>query len=166
MKQLGLGLGLMIAIFATSASVVQAAGYGMAGCGLGAIALGNSKGIIQVVATTLNASSGSQTFGITSGTSNCAGSAESAAIQTQKDFIANNLAPLSKEMAQGKGETLSAFTHTLGCAPSVEVAAHNQLQKSHGKIFVSPGAYAILESAKSELRSNSETAAGCKHVSI
>lgn len=164
MKQLVFGL--MIAIFATSAGVVKAAGYGMAGCGLGAIVLGNSKGIMQIFASTLNGISGNQTFAITMGTSNCAGSSASAAVQTQKDFIANNLAPLSKEMAQGKGETLSAFTETLGCSSAAAATAHSQLQKSHGKIFASPGAYAVLETAKNELRAVPEVAAGCTFVSI
>jgi hypothetical protein len=160
-------LGLMVTGFAVSAQVASAAGYGMAGCGLGSIVFGKQKGIIQVVAATLNGTSGNQTFGITTGTSNCAGSsAEAAALQGQQDFIANNLAPLSKDMARGQGETLSAFTETLGCSADVTGAAHAQLQKSHAKIFAAPGAYAVLESVKTELRSVPATATGCTFVAI
>lgn len=45
--------------------------YGMDGCGLGSIVFGNDNGTLkQVIAATLNGT-GMQTFGITSGTSNC-----------------------------------------------------------------------------------------------
>lgn len=159
-------LGMMVSGFALSSSIANAAGYGMAGCGIGAIVFGKQKGIIQVVAATLNGTSGSQTFGISTGTSNCAGSSESAALQSQQDFIANNLAPLSKEMAQGQGETLSALTQTLGCSAEVTSVAHSQLQKSHSKIFAAPGAYAVLESVKTELRAVPATATGCSLVAI
>lgn len=160
-------VGVVVSGFALSSQLANAASYGMAGCGLGAVVLGKEKGMIQIVAATLNGSSGSQLFGITTGTSNCSGSsAEGAALQTQKDFIANNLAPLSKEMAQGSGETLSALTETLGCSADATTVAHAQLQKTHSKIFASPGAYAVLESVKTELRSTPETARGCLFVSI
>jgi hypothetical protein len=159
--------GVVVSGFALSSQLANAAGYGMAGCGLGSVVFGNQKGMIQVVAATLNPTSGSQVFGITTGTSNCAGSsAEGAALQTQKDFIANNLAPLSKDMARGSGETLSALTETLGCSAGASRVAHARLQKSHSKIFASPGAYAVLESVKTELRSTPETASGCSFVSI
>lgn len=149
-----------------SSGVVQAASYGMAGCGLGSIVLGKSKGIMQVFAATTNGTSASQTFGITTGTSNCASPKESAAIKQQEDFIANNLAPLSKEMAQGNGETLAAFTSTLGCDAAIAPVAHAQLQKSHGRIFAAPGALAVLDAAKAELRAQPELANGCSFIRI
>jgi len=151
---------------ALGAGAAHAAGYGMAGCGLGSIVLGKSKGIMQVFAATTNGTSASQTFGITTGTSNCAGGKEAAAIQGQQDFIANNLAPLSKEMAQGQGETLAAFTETLGCEASIAPAAQAQLQKDHHKIFAAPGAIAVLESAKATLRSSPELANKCAWLAI
>jgi len=119
---------------------------------------------MQVIAATFNASSGSQTFGITTGTSNCADGKTSAAVMKQQDFIANNLAPLSKEMAQGNGDTLTAFTETLGCDASIGSAVKENLQKSHVKIFSSPGAIAVLESAKAELRSHPSIAQGCSWI--
>lgn len=152
---------------AFGAGVAQAAAYGTAGCGLGSIVLGKSKGIMQTFAATLNGSSYSQSGGITSGTSNCAASPEAAAaIHVQQSFIANNLAPLSKEMAQGQGETLVAFTETLGCDAAVAVVAQAQLQKSHGKIFAAPGAIAVLESAKAELRTLPDVASKCTWIAI
>ena len=44
--------------------------YNMAGCGLGSIVI-SSDGFVQIFAATTNGSTANQTFGITSGTSNC-----------------------------------------------------------------------------------------------
>src|SRR5262245_21507042 len=47
-------------------------GYGMSGCGLGSILFGTDQNkVMQILAATSNGCFGSQTFGITSGTSNC-----------------------------------------------------------------------------------------------
>ena len=46
-------------------------GYGMAGCGLGSILFGAKPGKIQILSGTTNGIYGNQTFGISSGTSNC-----------------------------------------------------------------------------------------------
>src|SRR5437868_47659 len=49
-----------------------AGGYGMAGCGLGSLLFGPvNEPFAQVLAATTNATFATQTFGITSGTSNC-----------------------------------------------------------------------------------------------
>ncbi len=68
-----------VAVLATAGSAWAAEGsgikgsgtYGTAGCGLGSMAFGNQKGAIQILAATTNGLFGTQTFGITSGTSNC-----------------------------------------------------------------------------------------------
>ena len=54
--------------FATGAMAADK--YGTAGCGLGSLVFGNQKGIVQIFAATTNGLFGSQTFGITTGTSN------------------------------------------------------------------------------------------------
>ncbi|MEN0057326.1 MAG: DUF3015 family protein, partial [Bdellovibrio sp.] len=68
---------LAVLVSLSFAGVVQAASgikgdgtYGTAGCGLGSLVFGNEKGPVQIVAATLNGT-GVQTFGITTGTSNC-----------------------------------------------------------------------------------------------
>ncbi|MCX5790873.1 MAG: DUF3015 family protein, partial [Elusimicrobia bacterium] len=59
--------GLLVAGFSAGA---MAAGYGSAGCGLGSLAFqGNDQ--TQILAATTNGTFGSQTFGLTFGTSNC-----------------------------------------------------------------------------------------------
>lgn len=86
--------------------------YGMAGCGLGSIVFGDKPGMIQVIAATLNGTYGNQTFGITSGTSNCESSMKSAKAD---QFIEVNKIALEKEMARGQGESLSSLGNMMGC---------------------------------------------------
>ena len=69
----------------TSGGYVPA--YGPAGCGLGSIVMGSKPGFMQVFAASTNGCSGSQTFGITTGTSNCkdAPSGEASAQERRQD---------------------------------------------------------------------------------
>src|SRR5262245_53055913 len=92
-----------------AAPIAQAeSGYGTAGCGLGSILFGSKPGIVQVLAATTNGSSGNQTFGITTGTSNCEDTASSA--QSTKAFVQANREAVSKDIARGQGETISSLS--------------------------------------------------------
>jgi len=72
MKTLALAVGMFALFIVGSAGSAHAQPYGMAGCGLGSIAFGNDQTMFkQVLAATTNGTFGTQTFGITSGTSNC-----------------------------------------------------------------------------------------------
>lgn len=113
------------------ASPVAAGGYGSAGCGLGSILFGDEPGFIQVLAATTNASSGTQTFGITSGTSNCADSGGGEA--SAKAFIEANRESLSKDIARGQGETIANLSALAGCSDEAAVGA--TLQQNFGTIF-------------------------------
>ena len=107
--------------------------YGAAGCGLGSIVFGNKPGFMQVFAATTNASFYSQTFGITSGTSNCAdtgGGAPAAAA-----FIQTNREALAKDISRGNGETIKNLATLSGCADSTAVGV--TLQKNFKTIFPS-----------------------------
>lgn len=81
---------------------VLAAGYGPAGCGLGSMVIGSKPGMEQVFAATTNGTSGSQTFGITSGTSNCGDHGLVNLSKEREVFAQENYTSLVKEMAQGK----------------------------------------------------------------
>lgn len=87
-------------------------GYGVAGCGLGSMVFGPKKGLIQVLAATVNGTFGSQTFGITSGTSNCdipeMGQQAAVFIEVNKEVVA-------KDAARGEGETITALADILEC---------------------------------------------------
>ncbi|MBC7370568.1 MAG: DUF3015 family protein [Bdellovibrionaceae bacterium] len=102
--------------------------YGVAGCGLGSMVFGNQEGAMQIIAATLN-STGVQTFGITSGTSNCGhGLFAKAEVNS---FIQSNSVALENDIARGQGETLSTLNNMLGCGTSFS----GTLQKNYSDIY-------------------------------
>lgn len=117
-------LALAVALLATTAlaadpvkstqSALAGTGtYGTAGCGLGSMAFGNQAGGVQILAATTNGLFGTQTFGITSGTSNCGRSVF--ALEGTKIFIEGNREALAKDAARGQGETIVALRHIAAC---------------------------------------------------
>jgi hypothetical protein len=105
--------------------------YGTAGCGLGSMVFGDQKGMIQVLAATTNGTFGTQTFGITSGTSNCGES--SMTVSGTKNFIEGNRESLAKDAARGSGETITTLTAMAGCKDEAAVGA--MLQKNFSQLF-------------------------------
>jgi len=132
-------VGTILVLAAAPAAAQQAmpgsAGYGTygdAGCGLGSMLFGAQPGMVQVLAGTTNATFGSQTFGITSGTSNCG---TAGAIIQAKEFVEGNRDALAKDIARGRGETISSLSHLAGCKNSVQVG--RTLQQNYRGIFPS-----------------------------
>jgi hypothetical protein len=127
--------------------------FGLAGCGLGSMIFGDQKGAIQILAATTNSTFGSQTFGITSGTSNCveSGSGTTGA----RNFIEGNREALAKDAARGSGETITTLTAMAGCKDAKAVGV--TLQKRFAQLF--PGEKAPVEQVSQnvlkELRSDS-----------
>src|SRR5258705_2867005 len=107
--------------------------YGTAGCGLGSMAFGDQKGAVQILAGTTNWLFGTQTFGITSGTSNC-GEA-SVGVSGTKTFIEGNREALAKDAARGSGETITTLTAMAGCKDAKAVGV--TLQKRFAQLFPS-----------------------------
>ncbi|NRA68007.1 MAG: DUF3015 family protein [Pseudobacteriovorax sp.] len=149
----------LLFLFTIPPESFAAPGYGMAGCGLGSIVMGNRGG--QVSAATTNGSFTSQGFGITSGTSNCLTDDMMAAVNAQEKFVVDNLKILSKEMAQGQGETLDNFAYTFGCSKSSLPEFSVQMQSSYQEIFSSPGAMAILSEVRHQIKSNTALKSSC-----
>jgi hypothetical protein len=140
------------------ASSALADGYGTAGCGLGSIVFGAQSGFVQVFAATTNGTSGNQTFGITSGTSNCGASAM--AMEGTKVFIEGNREALAKDAARGSGETIVALRNIASCeAPTEQVGS--ALQQNFGKLF--PSADAATEQVRDNVIQflQSEKTLGC-----
>lgn len=108
--------------------------YGTAGCGLGSMLIGNKPGIVQIFASTTNSILGTQTFGITTGTSNCG--TDGGAIATTKNFVETNRAVVAKDIARGRGETIATLTALAGCRDTRSVGS--SLQKNFGRIFPDP----------------------------
>ena len=153
---LGLAVGMLFA-----ATTAQAAGnHPMAGCGLAYqlyAADMNSPGI-QILASTTNNSSGTQTFGITSGTSGCV---EDGTVKLGKEvevFAAYNLNNLAEEMAKGSGEYVTAFASLLGADEATQPALVALFQEKYEVLFPTEETTAIemLDALKVELAEHPE----------
>jgi hypothetical protein len=129
MKNISLALAMGAALLATSATAAR--NYGQAGCGLGSLAMGKDGN--QILAATTNDTFGSQTFGITSGTSNCTADGAIAQAKQAEAFAEANYSALFRQMASGKGEHLTGFVSLAGCkaTPAVFMRA----QAWNGAIF-------------------------------
>ena len=109
---------------------------GDAGCGLGSMIITKNTKVMQVLAATTNGTSGSQTFGITFGTSNCSANG---LVQNDKQiqyFVEVNQAELTREMAQGHGEKLSTLAALNGCSTDAQISAFNTKAQSSFKSIV------------------------------
>lgn len=92
-----------------------------AGCGLGSMIIQKNSKLLQLFAATTNGSFGSQTFGITFGTSGCKASSIVSRDQAVDHFVAVNDSTLRSEIARGEGESLGTVASLAGCS-SQEVA--------------------------------------------
>ncbi len=88
------------------------------GCGLGKLAWAESKNqkniAPQVMMATTNGTFGSQTFGISSGTSGCTNDGQVWSEHKTNMFASLNFETLSQDMAQGRGEHLASLATLMG----------------------------------------------------
>lgn len=106
-------------------------GYGSAGCGLGSVVIKPSEHFTQIFAATTNGLFGNQTFGITSGTSNCDGPARP--VQATARYVAANRGALAVAVARGRGESLDGLATLAECRHPSELGS--VLQRNFGRIF-------------------------------
>jgi len=106
-------------------------GYGSAGCGLGSVIIKPSEHFTQIFAATTNGLFGNQTFGITSGTSNCDGPPKP--VQATARFVIANRSALAMASARGRGEPIEALATLASCRAPNELGP--VLQRNFGQIF-------------------------------
>jgi hypothetical protein len=129
-------MSLLCVGFVLIAIPTRAGNYGMAGCGLGALAFPNDNDqVSQVLAATTNGTFGTQTFGITSGTSECTQDGRIRSERAQEAFAEVNFESLAQEMAKGQGEHLTAFAHLLGCSENSTDEFGRLTQRHYTQIF-------------------------------
>lgn len=143
---------MAVGFLAATPTLAHASGYGTAGCGLGSIIMGGGNGFTQVFAATSNASSGSQLFGITTGTSNCGTGGAAPSVQS---YIESNRAALANDIARGNGETLTGLVKMIGCKNVSK--AGTALQSNYESIFPAQkqvGSAQVEQAIKSSLQGN------------
>ena len=105
------------------------------GCGLGSIVMRDqSTTALQIMAVTSNVT-GSQTFGITTGTSNCAKPNNFVSNEKLIRFVSENMDELAMDISSGKGETLSTVAKLMNVENTPEFSA--KLQANFSTIYSS-----------------------------
>ncbi len=107
---------ILSAVVASAMFAANAQAIDSTGCGLGSMAWrGQSGPVPQILAVTTNGSFGTQTFGITFGTSGCDPNGRVSG-GTQKmvfNFLENNMEQYALDAARGEGETLDTIAGML-----------------------------------------------------
>lgn len=105
------------------------------GCGLGSIIIKNQNTVVlQVLAATTNAT-GSQTFGITSGTSNCDKPSNFVSNDKLNKFVSENMDELAMDISAGQGETLTTVAKLMNVEDTK--AFSSKLQANFTNIYTS-----------------------------
>jgi hypothetical protein len=141
-----------------------AAQYGEAGCGLGSMLITDS-GFMQIFAATTNGTSASQTFGITSGTSNCVESGVVKVDKEQEAFVEANFESLQQDIAAGGGPHLDALVELMGCE-GVSDAVNTVAQSRYETLFSSENTtpFAALYGLKGEMSMNQDIVLACTRL--
>jgi hypothetical protein len=151
-------------LLVSAAMAAQAGSYGYAGCGLGAIVFGhNQNRAVQTFAATTNATFYSQTFGITSGTSECTEGGVARKDKAREVFVAANIQDITREMAAGKGEFVTALGTLSGCGAQAMPQFLQAVQSHYEAIYPSAATQPLqfLESVDSVIASDTVLSGAC-----
>jgi hypothetical protein len=117
---------------------VHAADGEVGTCGWGSKVFDGQSGLpAKVLAVTTNGTSGSQTFGITSGTSGCTQDGTVRSSWKLSSFIEGNKEKLARDMSRGSGETLDALAQLIGVEAQDKAAFVRSTRENVGRIFPS-----------------------------
>jgi len=134
---------LLIAVLVVFiAPTAFAAGAGVArqntGCGLGTMLFGvnaDNSSLLQAFQATTNGTFGNQTFGISSGTSECDQPKKFVRNERLNEFVRANLDDLAKNIAFGKGETLNTLAELMDVPQAERELFSRKLQAHFRDIF-------------------------------
>ncbi len=121
--------------------------YGMSGCGLGSVLFGESenKGG-QILSSTTNGLYSNNTFGMSSGTSNCVPEKSAKTAELKKNmnmFISANKEALANDIVKSDGDTILALSKIVGCTDSDYLGA--KLQSRYGIIYKKNDANSVTD---------------------
>ena len=111
--------------------------YDSTGCGLGSMAWRGQSGIVpQVLAATTNGIFGTQTFGISTGTSGCDpnGRVTGGTGRMLLAFLENNMEQFALDASAGQGETITTVAGILNVD---EAVLAGKIQNNFGVLFAS-----------------------------
>ena len=137
-----------VALSASLVSGAFAAANTNTGCGLGSLIIDKQGILWNLFQVTTNHTFGTQTFGITSGTSGCKSGKVAMDSRTQ-EFVAANMDALSQEIARGNGEHLDTLVELLNVDD--KEAFKVALQDNYNKLYANANAQSadVLDGAAS-----------------
>lgn len=163
-----------LAFLMLTVPAAHAGSYGPAGCGLGSMLFGPSGEarkvfkntiVAEILAATTNGTFGSQTFGLTTGTSNCNTKGLLSYDREQEAFTEVAFDEISREMARGEGEYLTAFATLLGCSAEAQPAFAAKTKAHYGKIFADEAPpIEVVQSVRALLRSEDALSQSCTRI--
>lgn len=125
-------------------AIVVLAGIGWAvdqkntGCGLGTLVFEGQNGLVsQTFAVTTNGTFGNQTFGITSGTSNCEQPKSYTRNEKLNTFVADNMDNLARDIARGNGEYVNTLAVLMDVPETQRISFRSHLQSHFSQIYPS-----------------------------
>ena len=127
---------LAVFLVITFAGVSFAAPKENVGCGLGYIVFKGKDGLLsQTCAATTNGTFGNQTFGITSGTSECDQYSTFTSNEKLNKFVSDNMDNLALDIARGHGEYLNTLAVLLEVPEGERASFYSQLQTHFSDIY-------------------------------
>ena len=121
------------------AGAASAADKSNVGCGIGTQIFEGKEGVLsQACAATTNGLFGNQTFGITSGTLDCAKPASFTSNERLNKFVGDNMANLALDMSKGSGEYLTTLAVLMDVPVEERAELYHVLQANFAKIYTSP----------------------------
>lgn len=131
---------VVISLFIASTAFAAGQARRNVGCGLGTMLFKDSaddKWLLQALQATTNGTFGNQTFGITTGTSECERATKIASNEKLNQFVADNMDNLAKDIAMGHGETLDTLAELMEVPLQERAEFYSKLQVNFSSIFTS-----------------------------
>ena len=107
------------------------------GCGLGDMVFGDPDSSVLLGLEATTNGTGMQTFGITSGTSNCTKPSKFVQNDRLQEFVAQNMDSIAQDMASGGGESLDTVAELMEVSASERAAFNSTLQDNFSKVYPS-----------------------------
>ncbi len=129
---------VLVSFIVIPVSVCFAANQKNTGCGLGSVIMQGNDGLVfQVLAATTNGTFGNQTFGMTSGTSNCEKPSRLVSIEIINNYVADNMDNLASDIAKGNGEYLNTLAVLMEVPEGSRTDFYSKLQNNFSHIYPS-----------------------------
>lgn len=138
MRKIFVLAGCLVLVFASVAFAGDATVN--TGCGLGTMLWGDhadGSSVSQAFQATTNGSFGAQTFGVSSGTSECKQPSSFVRNDELNKFVRLNMDNLAKDISKGSGESLDTLAELLKIAPEQKARFVANLQANFSRIYSS-----------------------------